>query len=145
MNRDILMRTFDRFAIITTLIFLFSGIFVAVFWGPNARLGLSYVFAVLILSFVLSVAYSPIELDEKMSRKKRLVLNILFFLLVNVSVAGTGFYLEWFNMENKKMLAGFEFTILTVYAVTMLLTWIHDKQTADKMNDRLRHIADDNH
>lgn len=141
MNKDILMRFFDRFAIITTVIFLFSGIFIAVFWGTSTEIHLSYVFAVLIISFVLSAIYYPIEMDEKMSRKKRLVLNILYFLIVNVSVAITGFYLGWFTMENKKMLAGFEFTILAVYAVIMLIMWFHDKHTADKMNDRLRHIS----
>ena len=54
MNKDILMRFFDRFAIITTVIFLFSGIFIAVFWGTSTEIHLSYVFAVLIISFVLS-------------------------------------------------------------------------------------------
>ena len=47
MNKDILMRFFDRFAIITTVIFLFSGIFIAVFWGTSTEIHLSYVFAVL--------------------------------------------------------------------------------------------------
>lgn len=141
MNRDLLVRTFDLFTRITTMIFLFSGIFIAVFWNPSAKIQLSYIFAVIILSLVLSVFHIPLDVDEKMSKRKTVILNILFFCIVNVSVAVVGFYLEWFNLENKAMLAGFEITILAVYFGATAITWFFDRNVANKMNDRLKEIS----
>lgn len=141
MNRDLLVRTFDLFTRITTMVFLFSGIFIAVFWNPSAKIQLSYIFAVIILSLVLSVFHIPLDVDEKMSKRKTVILNILFFCIVNVSVAVIGFYLEWFNLENKAMLAGFEITILAVYFGATAITWFFDRNVANKMNDRLKEIS----
>lgn len=141
MNRDLLVRTFDLFTRITTMVFLFSGIFIAVFWNPSAKIQLSYIFAVIILSLVLSVFHIPLDVDEKMSKRKTVILNILFFCIVNVSVAVVGFYLEWFNLENKVMLAGFEITILAVYFGATAITWFFDRNVANKMNDRLKEIS----
>lgn len=141
MNRDLLVRTFDLFTRITTMIFLFSGIFIAVFWNPSAKIQLSYIFAVIILSLVLSIFHIPLDVDEKMSKRKTVILNILFFCIVNVSVTVVGFYLEWFNLENKAMLAGFEITILAVYFGATAITWFFDRNVANKMNDRLKEIS----
>lgn len=143
MRKETFMRIFELFSIITTLIFFFSGIFIAIFWGTKTRLDLSYIFAVILLSFVLSSIYALIESDEKMSGRKRLIMNIVFFVIVNASVAVTGFFLEWFNFHNIKMLVGFEFTILIVYGFSMIFSWNIDKSIADRMNDRLKHFSEE--
>lgn len=141
--REYFSRAFNMFAWISTMIFFFSGIFIALFWGPHTKLSLDYIFAVLSMAALFALVGTPLFNMEKAGKRKMAVLQTSYFLFVNAVVVATGFFLKWFTMENKAMVAGFEVTIIFVYAVLTIILHINGRMTANKMNQRLKNLPEE--
>ncbi len=135
-------KAFNMFTWISTMIFIFSGIFIALFWGSHTQLGLSYVFGVLVMSAVFSLVGTPVMNMEKAGKKKMALFQALYFLFVNMGVVATGFFLNWFTTENKAMVAGFEVTIIFVYGMLTVIMNVNDRKTANRMNERLKNLRE---
>lgn len=141
-EKNLFMSIVNMISVIATLIFLISGIFIAIFWGPKTVLDLTYIFVIIGMSVVYGILYIPILLSENWNISKwgSFAMNATYFLLINVSVVVIGFHLDWFDAGNLRMLAGFEVCIILVYVLSSVIRWISDVNTASKMNDKLRQI-----
>ena len=64
MEKNLFMSVVNMISVISTLIFLMSGMFIAIFWGPKTVLGLSYIFVIIGMSVVYGILYIPILLSE---------------------------------------------------------------------------------
>ena len=142
MEKNLFMSVVNMISVISTLIFLMSGMFIAIFWGPKTVLGLSYIFVIIGMSVVYGILYIPILLSENWNLSKwgSVAMNATYFLLINVSVVVVGFHQDWFDAGNLRMLVGFEVCIILVYVLASVIRWISDFNTASKMNDKLRQI-----
>ncbi len=138
MNKKIIQTLVIIFAQVSTAIFVFSSIYISICFGQDVNLDLSYVWGVLFIAFISSIARIPLLGDREFSKTKMLVANIIYFLFVNILVLVTGYFLEWFYITELKMTIGIEITIIVVYIVTMLIAYKLDSQEAEKMNQKLK-------
>ena len=59
------------------------------------------------------------------------------FLYTNAVVFLAGFVFEWYDLARPMMLVAMFLTILFVYIVVTIITYMLDKQSADEINKRL--------
>ena len=128
----------DIFARISASIFLFSSIYISLFWGVQTDINLSYIWGVLFISLAATIVRIPFFSDKEISKTKMLVYNVLYFLFVNILVLVIGYKLEWFYLNERKMLWGIEITIIVVYICVMVISYMFDYQIAEKMNEKLK-------
>jgi hypothetical protein len=138
MNKKFLSVFLDVFARIATCIFIFSSIYITIFWGPHTDIGVSYVWGVLFIALVCAIARIPLFFADTFSKIKTIVCNIVYFVFVNALVITVGYHLHWYDPLQRKMIVGIEITIFAVYLMVMVVSYLYDLQTADKMNKKLR-------
>ncbi|WP_407398141.1 hypothetical protein [Treponema sp.] len=143
MNRDFISKLILKFSVINTLVFIFSSLFILVFWGFDVNLNLPYVFGCLGLSFFLALLNCLLEIKDNTSKSKALLYNVLFFIMVNASVVSMGLWLKWFDFKDLGMICGFEVTILVVYGIAGFFNWYAGCIMANKMNDRLSKLKEE--
>ncbi|UKI55804.1 MAG: hypothetical protein L6V90_00835 [Treponema succinifaciens] len=108
-------RIVSMFCVISTGIFLCSGIYCYVCCGADVVLHLSYIFGVFLIALISSILYIPFLKEDEFSRGKLIALRISYFLIINFLVLIVGYKLDWFIFGNIKMLVGMEITIIVVF------------------------------
>lgn len=140
MNKNILNQFFEMFTKLTTVIFIFSSVYISIFVGFNDSLSVKYIWGVLFVALVISVARIPFFSEKERSKRQFLILNIIYFLITNAVVLATGFILHWFTLENPATIIGMEITYVLVFATVWFLIYISIKHSAQKLNDQLKKI-----
>lgn len=131
---NILISIFTR---VVSAIFIFTSIYLACFVGLSATFKLYDIIFILLIGLISAVCYLPFLSDRTFSKKKMLVMQIIYFLVINTVVLITGYYLTWFCFEEKLSFIAFEGVIVAVYLIVMLVFYKLDSGVADKMNKKL--------
>ena len=121
----------------TTLIFICSSTYIALFYGLKVSLSISYIWGVLAISFLTTVSYIPFLRDREPGKIQLIVSRIIFYIFVNIVVLCVGFYLDWLDTSNWKSIAGIVATVFCVHLVLWIVGYHQDSQTAAKMNEKL--------
>jgi hypothetical protein len=131
---------FDLWMKISVLVFFFSGIYIAVFFGTDTRIPLSYIFSVFATSALCALG-TLILPDAKLhlSRKENNLRILLHFLYLNLVIFGCGYFLGWYDIHNIAMVLTMELIIIAVYISVLLLNYQNDARTADELNQKLKH------
>lgn len=127
-------RIVNMFCVISTGIFLCSGIYCYVCCGADVELHLSYIFGVFLIAFISSILYIPFLKEDEFSKAKLIALRILYFLIINILVLVVGYKLDWFIFGNIKMLVGMELAVVAVFSIVFLVEYLRSLQEAKKMN-----------
>ena len=127
-------RLVNMFCVISTGIFLCSGIYCYACCGADVELHLSYIFGVFLIAFISSVLYIPFLKEDEFSKGKLIALRILYFLIINILVLVVGYKLDWFIFGNIKMLVGMELAVVAVFSIVFLVEYLRSLQEAKKMN-----------
>ncbi|HBP09471.1 MULTISPECIES: DUF3021 family protein [unclassified Treponema] len=127
-------RIVNMFCVISTGIFLCSGIYCYACCGADVELHLSYIFGVFLIAFISSVLYIPFLKEDEFSKGKLIALRILYFLIINILVLVVGYKLDWFIFGNIKMLVGMELAVVAVFSIVFLVEYLRSLQEAKKMN-----------
>ncbi|HAZ97162.1 DUF3021 family protein [uncultured Treponema sp.] len=127
-------RIVNMFCVISTGIFLCSGIYCYACCGADVELHLSYIFGVFLIAFISSVLYIPFLKEDEFSKGKLIALRILYFLIINFLVLVVGYKLDWFIFGNIKMLVGMELAVVAVFSIVFLAEYLRSLQEAKKMN-----------
>lgn len=138
MNKEKITLFLNIFTRISTGIFFFSGIYIAIFFGFEPELSVAYIFVILGLSAIFALGRLLVFQDETASKKIKLIQEICYFCFVNIIVLVVGFFSHWFSLSNVKTVIGMEVTILTVYITTMFITYRIEANTASKLNEKLK-------
>ncbi len=134
----------DIFTRVVAGILFFSVIYSLIVFGSNARLLLSDIFGILLIGFISAVAYIPFLRKKEISKKAMLFLNVIYFLVINISVFIIGFVQHWFLVENKKTIIGLELTFVSVYIIVMVVSFIIDVDNVSRMNELLKKRQENN-
>lgn len=132
--KEKISRLINLFCSITAAIFIFSSIYICIFWGINIQLPLAYIFGVLLIGLVSTLAYIPLLSDKEFSKLAMIVMNTLHFLFVNAVVLATGYFLEWFSART---LPAMELTIIVVYAAVNVISYFINDREAKKLTELL--------
>lgn len=130
----------DTFARVTTLVTFFTAIYIIIFWGADCELGVEILWQILAVSGMcaLGVFIHPGMADKELSKWGVLLRLIGYYLYINVIVLTSGIRFRWFFPSNWKMLLGMELVIFAVFMVVLLIHYLFDYKTAEKMNEKLR-------
>lgn len=125
---------------VVTLIFIVVSIFnkagflyknTEVSWGLNDILG------VLIIGIASGLLFGLFYIKKNISGRIMLVLQIIYFLILNSILLFVGLYLGWFVKEFSSIIK-MEIIFVLIYFVVTLLLYFFDFNEAKKINQRLQ-------
>lgn len=125
---------------VVTLIFIVVSIFnkagflykdTEVSWGMNDILG------VLIIGIASGLLFGLFYIKKNISGRIMLVLQIIYFLILNSILLFVGLYLGWFVKEFSSIIK-MEIIFVLIYFVVTLLLYFFDFNEAKKINQRLQ-------
>lgn len=140
MNKTKLNFLLDMFAKLSTAIFLFSSIYIAIFNGFEKSMSVTYIWGVLGQAFLLTVAYIPLIQEKEITKKRFLIYNICYFIFADLVVLGFGLFLKWFSLKHPVTILAMEITFVVVFAVVYMIMYFSAKSSAAKMNEQLKKL-----
>lgn len=138
MNKSKLNFFIEMFSKLTTAILLYSSVYIFCFNGFDATLGVAYIWGVLGISLLLSVAYLPF-LNE-LSKKAYVIWTIVYALFANAVVMGVALLLGWVSVKVPSSIIGMEIVFIVVYAVVWFFMWLSLKRSAQVLNEKLKEV-----
>ena len=105
----ILINIFTR---VCTAIFVLATIYTTIFFGTGSHFGMSDIWCILLIGAVSAICYIPFVLSIEYSKRTMIVMQICYFLIINVCVLVIGFKMGWFLTQERKMLIAFEVIII---------------------------------
>ena len=128
------------FTRLSTAIFLLDSIILITAYGKEAKFLATDIIAILALALVCSVCYLPLLSDKNLSKKKMIIMNITYFLVINVITLTTGYFLNWFCISEFRSFCLLESVIVGSYLIVMIYFYKIDSNTAEKLNERLKNF-----
>lgn len=125
------------FTRITTIIMICAALFIFIFWGKDTELDYLILLQIPFIGALTSIPCALLFHNDRLSRKAFLCRNILFYLYVNVLVFIFGYAFSWIKPGDKAMQIGLFFDILVVFLLVGIVSYIFDKRTSNKLNERL--------
>lgn len=138
MNKSKLNFFIEMFSKLTTAILLCSSVYIFCFNGFDATLGVAYIWGVLGISGLLSVAYLPF-LNE-LSKKAYVIWTIVYALFANIVVMGAALLLGWVSVKVPSSIISMEIVFVVVYAMVWFFMWLSLKRSTQVLNDQLKKI-----
>ena len=113
--------------------------FITLFWGIDAKTHVALLWQLLLVSFLcsLGIFMYPSENEQELSKKGLIGRHILYFIFVNIVVLVLGSLFQWFYFSNWKMVVLMELSIIVIFAVVFLSSYLSDAKIAKKLNDKL--------
>lgn len=106
--------------------------------GKNTQLSLIDIFGIILIAFLCSVLYLPFLTDKVFSKRKMFIMNVLYYIGINIISLSIGFWLKWFYFTKLSSFLPFEIVITGTYVLVMFIFYKIDIDTADKMNQKLK-------
>lgn len=138
MNKSKLNFFIEMFSKLTTAILLCSSVYIFCFNGFDATLDVAYIWGVLGISGLLSVAYLPF-LNE-LSKKAYVIWTIVYALFANIVVMGAALLLGWVSVKVPSSIISMEIVFVVVYAMVWFFMWLSLKRSTQVLNDQLKKI-----
>ena len=131
---NIMIKIFTR---VVTAIFLIASIYITFFFGTERVVASTDIWAIMLIGFVSAVCYLPFLLEINYSKIALVILQIVYFLIINAVTLVTGASRGWFTFKNPVNTISFEAVIICVYVIVMIVSYIIDSDSAKKMNQKL--------
>lgn len=138
MNKTKLNFFIEMFSKLTAAILLFSSVYIFCFNGFDTVLSVKYIWGVIGIALLLSVAYLPF-LNE-LSRKSHIIWSIGYALFANAVVLGAALFLGWISVQVPSSIIGMEIVFVVVYAVVWFVMWLSLKRNTQLLNDQLKKV-----
>jgi len=135
---DKLRSVLAHFSQMSTMIFLVSSIYIHHYQQFECCIDVTYIWGVLLLSFIFAVTYLPHYFDKELSKLQFAVFHFFYFIFINFSTLYTGYYLKWFSFKYKGSVIWMEGMIIFIFLLMLLGAYKKDLKQASIMNDRLR-------
>ena len=125
---------------VVTLIFLVATIFIKLrFFGENtdAKWSTNDIWGVLLIGIVSGVLFGLFYIKKNISKRMVVLLQVIYFLILNCILLFTGLYLGWFVKKASSLIIMEVMFVLIYFSVTLLL-YIFDFNEAKKINQKLQ-------
>ena len=104
--------------------------------AKTIRFGLEDIGGVLLMGLTSGVGFGVFYIKKNMSAKLIAIMQIFYFLILNVVLLLIGLNLGWFKKEISSLVA-MEIMFIVVYFVVTLLVYLVDFNEAKKINQKL--------
>lgn len=124
------------FCMVTTGVLLASALFTT-FISPTDNVTPALMWQILLASALSSLCSLIFPLNRPMGKTEYIIRIIIDYLLINLIVLGSGLLFNWYDVTHLPSILFMVLSILIIYAVVSLISWIRAVQDAQKMNERL--------
>ncbi len=131
----ILLNVFTR---VCTLSFIFSSIYIWIFFGRYSLLNLEYVWGILLIALVSAVGYIPFISEKELSKSIMIISRAIYFILLDAVILFVGYRLKWYIPEEKRTVIGIELSVIAALICMGIVSYIADSNKANKMNEILK-------
>lgn len=129
---------FTVFTRVCTLSFIFSSIYICVFFGRHSLINLEYVWGILLIGLVSAIGYIPFLSEKELSKGRMIFSRVLYFILIDAVVLFVGYRLKWYIPEEKRTVIGIELSVIAALICLVIVSYISDSNKANKMNEVLK-------
>ena len=130
------------FTRVLTAIIIFDSIMLLISSGTNAYLCVSDLICLILISLLCAMFYIPFLADKDFSKRQWIIMNICYFLAVNITTLVFGYLMHWFSFSKISSFIALEAVIICAYSLVMFFFYKLDMNTADKMNEKLKEMDD---
>ena len=130
--REMILQMINICTRVTTLVFALSTL------TQYEYLPVKDVWYIILIGVISAVSYCIFYIPKKIGKKLMVVIQILYFAIINVSVLLIGKKRQWLNLSDKKSFIIMEGMIVLVYILVTASCYILDYRNANKMNDKLK-------
>ncbi len=132
---NILINIFTR---VVTTIFLIVTIYEALFVGMDVTFKIIDIWGIMLIGLLCAVCYIPLLSERNYSKAVMIIIQSVYFVVINAATLVTGFLLHWFNFKNPLAVLSFELIIIFVYITVMVVFYKMDYNSAKEMNKKLK-------
>lgn len=136
--RNKLNTLFTVFTRVCTLAFIFSSLYILIFFGRHSLLNLEYVWGILLIALVSAVGYIPFLSEKELSKTFLILSRIVYFILLDAVILFVGYRLKWYIPEEKRTVIGIEVSVVAALLCMGIVSYIFDRNKANKMNEVLK-------
>ncbi len=126
------------FTRVLTAIIIFDSIMLLISSGTKAYLSVSDLICLILISLLCAIFYIPFLADKDFSKRQWIIMNICYFLAVNITTLVFGYLMHWFSFSKISSFIALEVVIICAYSLVMFFFYKLDMNTADKMNEKLK-------
>ncbi len=126
------------FTRVLTAIIIFDSIMLLISSGTKAYLSVSDLICLILISLLCAIFYIPFLADKDFSKRQWIIMNICYFLAVNITTLVFGYLMHWFSFSKISSFIALEAVIICAYSLVMFFFYKLDMNTADKMNEKLK-------
>jgi hypothetical protein len=138
LNRNMINEMINTFCKITTVIFIACCLRSGFFTKIEEFYSVFDVLSILSIALISVLLTLPFYSQKERSKKTFLLMQIAYYIEVNISTLIIGFLRNWFSFENIKGLLSLEIIITLTYGLVMFLNYIAYSSEAKKMNAKLK-------
>ena len=138
LNRNMINEMINTFCKITTVIFIACCLRSGFFTRTEEFYSVFDVLSILSIALISVLLTLPFYSQKERSKKTFLIMQIAYYIEVNISTLIIGFLRNWFSFENIKGLLSLEIIITLTYGLVMFLNYIAYSSEAKKMNEKLQ-------
>ena len=132
---NILINIFTR---VFTTIFLIVTIYEALFVDISLTFRIIDVWGFLLIGLLCAICYLPLLSEKNYTKTIMIILQVVYFVVINAATLVTGFLLHWFNLKSPMAVFSFELIIIFVYIIVMVISYKIDSDSAKEMNKKLK-------
>ena len=136
--KNILSQMINICTRVTTLIFLFSTLLMKLTNPDVSYIPLRDILYIILIGVISGLAFMIYFIPKNPGKKMMFFLEVIYFLIINVSVMFFAAKLNWINIISKASIIVMELLIIIIYAIVKALFFFLDYKEANKMNDLLQ-------
>ena len=121
---------------------IFDTLFIWIAHGSNATLSVIDLLCLIMIGLLDSILYIPFLADKDFSKRQWIIMNIFYFIGINITTLVFGYFLCWFSFSKINSFITLEGVILCTYSLVMFFFYKVDVNTAEKMNERLKELEE---
>ena len=137
-NKENINSMITTFCRIVTTIFIACCVYCSFFWKNTRIFSVTDIFCILMIGFTSVLYLIPFYSQKERSKKALFILQIIYFLEINITSLIIGFWREWFSTQNILSVIFYETVIIFVYTVVMIVSYKIDDSKAKEMNEKLK-------
>ena len=130
----------QMFTRITSQILFIDCIALLIFKGKEARILATDGLAIVAIGAVCAIFYVILLYDKEVSKKKMFLLQVAYFVIIDAFSVATGWFLQWFSFCKISSFFAFESVVLGVILLTIIYSYRQNQITANRMNEKLKKI-----
>ena len=138
LNKENLNTMINTFCKITTIILIVCCLD-CVFISKIQRLySVTDILSIMLIALISVLLTIPFYSQKQLSKKVQFIMQILYFIEVNISCILIGFWQKWFSFDKITTLAPYEAVIVITYALVMIINYKIASTQAKEMNKKLQ-------